>query len=176
MVRSLEGDVRRRQILEVALRLFHQRGFEGTPMSEIAEEVGISKAGLYHHFRTKDDILHTLFEPHFDRVAALLDRAQGGRELLEGYLDVLLEDRDLAALSVTDPSVLARPGVGDRVAELNERLQALVAGEEADIAERIRAECALGVLRSAVLGFPEAAPAIIGSVALEAAAKVLATP
>lgn len=78
------------------MRSFRERGFKGTSMSEIAENVGISKAGLYHHFRSKDELLCALFEPSFGRVEELLKRRPGQKELLEGYLEIMLAERDLA--------------------------------------------------------------------------------
>src|SRR5262245_10872865 len=48
---------RRREILEVSARLICQRGYEGTSMQEIAEALGLTKAGLYHHIATKEQLL-----------------------------------------------------------------------------------------------------------------------
>src|SRR5688572_11468719 len=46
-----------RSILEHAARLIFQNGFEATSMQQIAEESGLTKAGLYHHVKTKESIL-----------------------------------------------------------------------------------------------------------------------
>ncbi|RVT97626.1 TetR/AcrR family transcriptional regulator [Rhodovarius crocodyli] len=48
---------RKLQILTVACRLFATKGFDGASMRDIAEECGISKATLYHHFPDKNAIL-----------------------------------------------------------------------------------------------------------------------
>lgn len=48
---------RREAILATAARLFHERGFEGTSIQEVAEACGLTKAGLYHHIRSKQDLL-----------------------------------------------------------------------------------------------------------------------
>ena len=188
MAKSVENvnSVRRAEILETALGLFGRRGFEGTPMSAIAEALGMSKAGLYHHFRTKDDILRALFYPSFEKVEALLDEEPGRRELLQGYLEIMLEDRELATLLGSDVSVLARPDIGERALRLNHGLQARLVEdgvargsvaegrvEGAGLAARMRAECALGVLRSAVVSFPEADKETVRSVTLEAAYGML---
>ncbi len=158
------------------MRSFRERGFKGTSMSEIAENVGISKAGLYHHFRSKDELLCALFEPSFGRVEELLKRRPGQKELLEGYLEIMLAERDLATLLATDLSVRTRPGVGEKVVELMRRLREQVAGEGADLKQMIRADGALWVLRSAVISFPEADEQTVREVALPAAAAVLNLP
>ena len=49
-----------RQVCEVAIRLFLERGFDNTPMSLIAKEAGLTKAGIYHHFESKQELLHVV--------------------------------------------------------------------------------------------------------------------
>ncbi len=50
------------QILEVSLDLFSQKGYEATSISQIAQAVGVRKASLYSHYKSKQDILDTLIE------------------------------------------------------------------------------------------------------------------
>jgi TetR/AcrR family transcriptional regulator, cholesterol catabolism regulator len=50
-------DHRYHEILEGAARLIFQRGYEATSMQEIAEACGLTKAGLYHHIKTKEALL-----------------------------------------------------------------------------------------------------------------------
>ncbi|GEN80196.1 TetR family transcriptional regulator [Actinotalea fermentans] len=58
------GDIQR-----TALRLFNTQGYDKTSLREIAEDLGLTKAALYYHFPTKDDILESLLRD----VAASLD-------------------------------------------------------------------------------------------------------
>jgi AcrR family transcriptional regulator len=51
---------RRDDLLAIATRLFAKHGFDQTTMRQIAGEAGIQAASLYHHFATKDDILHAV--------------------------------------------------------------------------------------------------------------------
>jgi AcrR family transcriptional regulator len=53
------GETRAR-IQEVALELFTENGYEATSLREIAERLGVTKAALYYHFRTKDDIVASI--------------------------------------------------------------------------------------------------------------------
>ncbi|CCN69546.1 TetR/AcrR family transcriptional regulator [Vibrio nigripulchritudo] len=48
------------KIIEAANTLFYQQGYEHTALSQIANEVGISKGNFYHHYKTKDDILEAV--------------------------------------------------------------------------------------------------------------------
>lgn len=50
-------DIRREQILNVALKLFYKNGYTNTKVSDIAEAAGISKGLIYRYFKTKADIL-----------------------------------------------------------------------------------------------------------------------
>jgi AcrR family transcriptional regulator len=89
------GDTRSR-IQEVALELFTEHGYEATSLREIAERLGVTKAALYYHFKTKEDIVASFME---DRVAALEEIVAWGRdqpktdetrrEVLHRYSDLL---------------------------------------------------------------------------------------
>ena len=50
----------RERILDVALDLFIEQGYDGSSLREIAERLGVTKAALYYHFESKDDILMAL--------------------------------------------------------------------------------------------------------------------
>ncbi|WP_079915083.1 TetR/AcrR family transcriptional regulator [Paenibacillus sp. 32352] len=64
-------------IKAAALRHFAKNGYEGTPLSEIAKDVGIKTPSLYAHFRSKEDLFLRLFEEllqeHAARVGQLLE-------------------------------------------------------------------------------------------------------
>jgi len=55
---------KKEEIFHNALKLFIEFGYGGTPISRIANEVGLTKAGFYHYFRTKEDLLFELHEWH----------------------------------------------------------------------------------------------------------------
>lgn len=52
----------RQRIQEVALELFAEQGYEKTSLREIAERLDVTKAALYYHFKTKEEILVSIFE------------------------------------------------------------------------------------------------------------------
>ncbi len=62
---------RKEEILDVATRLFAERGYDGTSMNDVAERVGMRKASLFYHFATKD----ALYEAVLDRLVASLQTA-----------------------------------------------------------------------------------------------------
>jgi AcrR family transcriptional regulator len=66
----------REQIRALALELFAERGYDATSLREIAERLGITKAAVYYHFRTKEEILTSLVNDFFSEVDELLRWAQ----------------------------------------------------------------------------------------------------
>ena len=61
-------------ILEEALKQFSQKGFEGTSMSDIAGPLGISKAALYKHFESKQQIFDKIIEESEERYRDVLEK------------------------------------------------------------------------------------------------------
>ena len=65
-----DPDARKRQILEAAMTVFARKGFDGASMGEIVRESGISKGGLYWHFKSKDEIIAAILRQFFDQEMA----------------------------------------------------------------------------------------------------------
>ena len=61
---------KRRLILDAAVRVFARQGFNGCRVSDIADEAGVAYGLVYHYFRSKDEVLDTLF---LERWNVLLD-------------------------------------------------------------------------------------------------------
>src|SRR4051812_25500036 len=59
---AVMGDTRQR-ILDAALDLFVERGFDKASLREVADRVGVTKAALYYYFPSKEDLLVALLEP-----------------------------------------------------------------------------------------------------------------
>src|SRR6476620_10502440 len=78
----------RSRVQQVALELFAEQGYEKTSLREIAERLDVTKAALYYHFKTKEDILSSVAEdlPH-----SLATK----QELLRRYSDILWGSVDL---------------------------------------------------------------------------------
>jgi AcrR family transcriptional regulator len=75
MAASEAGDVRQRIIRE-ATNLFVSRGYTGISMREIAEAVGVSKAGLYYHFRDKEALFLAVLTANLEHIEGLIRRAR----------------------------------------------------------------------------------------------------
>lgn len=64
----------RRALLDTARRLFTRDGFQSTRTEEIAEQAGLTRGALYHHFRDKEDLFRVVHEEVVAEVAPLLWR------------------------------------------------------------------------------------------------------
>ena len=68
---------RREEIYRKALGLFTERGYDATSVSQLADELGLSKGGLYHYFKSKEQLLFLIHEDYLKRhVIPILERAE----------------------------------------------------------------------------------------------------
>ena len=131
----------RQEILDAALVLFADQGYDKTSLREIAEQVGVTKAALYYHFPSKEEILVALFEPVATMQDQLLEDLRNDVLLdpatwmpaLERILGAVLENRRLWSLLERNASTLmALKHEGDFAEthqELHRRTEALFADE-----------------------------------------------
>ena len=102
----------RRRLLESAMRLFGQYSFAGTSLQMIADDLNLTKAAIYYHFRTRDQLLIALMEPILTELGAVVENAERQRNtraraevMVDGYADIVTRNRALAAVTTFDPSV-----------------------------------------------------------------------
>ena len=92
---------RQAQIFEAAARLFCEKGFDKASMGDISAALGLTKAGLYHHIRSKEELLYEimsygmdLFEQKvFNRVLTIDDPLDRIRATLRGHVLLVTRDR-----------------------------------------------------------------------------------
>lgn len=63
-----EAEERKNEILDAADELFGKKGFDGTSTNDILEKVGIARGTLYHHFKSKEEIMDALIGRYSDRL------------------------------------------------------------------------------------------------------------
>lgn len=77
----------RRSLLETAARLFHERGFAGTSISDIGNASGLTSGAIYFHFTNKDALARAIVEAHFATWPELIERQiPAGAPALEGLV------------------------------------------------------------------------------------------
>ncbi len=82
------GDTRER-IQDVALERFTTSGYDQTSLREIAEDLGVTKAALYYHFRTKEEILDSLLEQVSTELDAIVEWMKSGPSTRERRIEML---------------------------------------------------------------------------------------
>ena len=70
--RQAKKEARRQKILVAATAVFAQKGFDGASMDDIVQASGLSKGGLYWHFKSKDDMIAAILSQFFSQEMALL--------------------------------------------------------------------------------------------------------
>jgi len=147
-----------RRIARLALDRFRVSGFVGTSIADLAGALGVSKAAIYYHYRSKDALLHRLVDPLLDAVDACLQDhttpARTPRGLLGAYLAVLLAHREVVPLIATDVAVLNHPSIGPRLRAQNQQLRTLLAAPNTTMAAKLRAEAALGAIWRPLIADP----------------------
>ena len=78
---------KRDQILEAAMQLFIQKGIHATATSLIAKEAGVATGTLFHHFKSKEELVHALYHSIYDSLLSYkeehLDQSKGVYEQLK---------------------------------------------------------------------------------------------
>ena len=147
------GDTRAR-IQRVALELFAEQGYERTSLREIAERLGVTKAALYYHFKSKEDIVRSFTEDYFARMDALIawgrdqpPSARSGHELLDRYISIVMEGSEVFRFLERNQASLHGSEDGKRRFEqFRPRVNALIeiiTGPDAPPRSHVRAAAAL---------------------------------
>jgi AcrR family transcriptional regulator len=76
--RQGRGAITRTQLIDVATRLFAERGYEGTSIEAVLEEAGVSRGALYHHFASKEGLFEAVFSAVEDRIGEEVVLAAAG--------------------------------------------------------------------------------------------------
>ena len=150
----------RERILDIALELFSEQGYDKTSLRDIAERLGTTKAALYYHFARKEDILlelhMRLHEIGYD-VLAQLDELEGGQayveawpELMDEFIDRVTQNRELVVLHLRNVRALEQIGADERHQAENEdmmgRFARVFANPEIPLGDRVRMACSLGAV------------------------------
>ncbi len=170
----------RTRILDAALELFSEHGFDGTTLQQIADRLGFTKAALYYHFRSKDELLEALLTPAIAGLEELLrthearpDSPVQRRRFIEDYLDYLLGQRRLIAYMVSDLAIVAHPAIATGSAERNARMQAMLAGEDRDFRDQVRVTMAFRGIGGVIAQYPDADAAELRAALIDAARPLL---
>ena len=103
------------KIVSVSTKLFVEKGYEKTSMQDIVDALGMSKGAIFHHFKSKEEILHTVLKRQCDGTKQIfhqwIEEMQGlsAKEILVGLLEKNLKSQKIQALNTLSLSLFQNP-------------------------------------------------------------------
>jgi AcrR family transcriptional regulator len=150
------------QLHDSALRLFARDGIEGTSLQAIADDMGVTKAAVYYHYKTKDELVLGVLAPLFEQLQGLIARAAALRtrqaridEVLTGIVNLAVDNYRRLSMLTGDPYLERLLKGHQGLQEWTQQVVTLIVGPEPD--PRTRTAMALfgsglaGALRDAGL-------------------------
>ncbi|MFF9174591.1 TetR/AcrR family transcriptional regulator [Streptomyces sp. NPDC014793] len=145
----------RQRIQDVALELFAEQGYEKTSLREIAERLDVTKAALYYHFKTKEEIIVSLFE---DLTQPIEDLIEWGRsqphtletkqEILRRYSQALAGAEPLFRFMQENQATVRELRIGESFKDRMRGLRDIVIDPEAQLVDQVRCVSALFTLHA----------------------------
>jgi AcrR family transcriptional regulator len=126
---------KRRLILEAAVRVFAREGFNGARVSDVADEAGIAYGLVYHYFRSKDEILDTIFLERWnvmlEAITSVREQPLTAREQLEAVAAFIVEsyrrDPDVMKVIVVEVTRAANSFGRAHLAQIREAYDGIAA-------------------------------------------------
>jgi AcrR family transcriptional regulator len=160
-----QGSTRER-ILDIALELFVDRGYDKTSLRDIAERLGTTKAALYYHFERKQDILlelhlrlHALGREALEQLERLEDgqaRADAWPGLVDRFIDQVVENRELVLMHQRNHNALEELTNNERHQaendDIEQQFRRVLESPAIPLAQRVRMACSLGAVVGALVG------------------------
>ncbi len=121
--RRQDRPARRAQILETAARIFCEKGFDKASMEDVASALGLTKAGLYHHIASKEELLFAIMSYGMDlfeqrvlsRVRTIEDPLERLRATLRGHLLLITRDRPKEVTVILHETNALQGRYGERI-------------------------------------------------------------
>lgn len=154
----------RQRVLDVAMDLFTRHSYAGTSLQMIADELGVTKGALYHHFHTREELLQAVIGPLIDQLCEVIEAAEAHRaqavraeRMLTGYAGLAAANRALVAVLHGDPGVWEVLQSNREWRGLIDRQITLLAGAEPDLGGRVKASIVMsGIAATAAPGVVDA--------------------
>jgi AcrR family transcriptional regulator len=148
----------RRRVIDAALAQFAEFGVEGTSLQMIADAMGVTKAAVYYHFKTKDEIVLAVVLPALEQLRVILADAESqrgqsarARAFLTGFARLVVGHRELLTLLYDDVAVIRtiRTHWPD-FADFERRIPLLLAPPDADAGHQVAGAVAItGIVAAA---------------------------
>ncbi|TLS40827.1 TetR/AcrR family transcriptional regulator [Streptomyces montanus] len=155
------GDTRQR-IQDVALELFAEQGYEKTSLREIAERLEVTKAALYYHFKTKEEILASLQEDLSRPMDELIEWGKGQprtletkQEILNRYSEALIGATPFFRFMQENQATVRELRTGEDFKDRMIRMLDLLREPEATMTDQVRCVSALFSMHAGMLALKD---------------------
>ncbi|MEW1779618.1 TetR/AcrR family transcriptional regulator [Streptomyces sp. NPDC086777] len=145
----------RQRIQDVALELFAEQGYEKTSLREIAEHLDVTKAALYYHFKTKEEILVSVFEDLTRPIEDLIEWGKGQphtletkQEIVRRYHEALGGAEPLFRFMQENQATVRELRIGDTFKDRMRGLRNIIIDPDAALTDQIRCISALFTLHA----------------------------
>ncbi|MBC2903911.1 TetR/AcrR family transcriptional regulator [Streptomyces cupreus] len=145
----------RQRIQDVALELFAEQGYEKTSLREIAERLDVTKAALYYHFKTKEEILVSIYD---DLTRPILDLIEWGKgephtletkqEIVRRYNAILTDAAPLFRFMQENQATVRELRVGETIKERMQGLREIIIDPDAELVDQVRYVSAIFTLHA----------------------------
>jgi AcrR family transcriptional regulator len=142
--RAARSDTRAR-IQEVALDLFAEQGYETTSLREIADRLGVTKAALYYHFKSKEEIVASTVDDFLSEIDELVTwagdqprTADTKQEVVRRYSGIVTRRFPSMRFFQQNPAGIHNSGLGERFQQRMRSLHGVLCDEDATPERRIK--------------------------------------
>jgi AcrR family transcriptional regulator len=146
------------RIITAALGLFARHGVGGTSLQMIADEIGVTKAAVYHQYKTKDEIVLAAAESELGRLDAVIDVAENESSpkrardsLIAGIVDLAIERGRRAGTILSDPVIVGFFADHEQFRHVMHRLRHILVGDDTAPEARVRTAMLIAAISGAVM-------------------------
>ncbi|MEU6531706.1 helix-turn-helix domain-containing protein [Streptomyces sp. NPDC046928] len=145
----------RQRIQDVALELFAEQGYEKTSLREIAERLDVTKAALYYHFKTKEEIIVSLFEDLTKPIEELIEwgRRQPHtlatkQEIVRRYSQTLTDAAPLFRFMQENQATVRELSIGEMFKSRMLGMRDIIIDPDSELVDQVRCVSALFTLHA----------------------------
>ena len=146
------------RIVDAALDLFAAHGVGGTSLQMIADQIGVTKAAVYHQFNTKDEIVLAAAEAELARLEAVVraaeaepSRTRARDALVAGIVDLAVDSRRTVSTILSDPVIVGFFAEHENHRDVMHRLRHLLIGDDPGPEARVRTVMLIAAISGAVM-------------------------
>ncbi|WP_329219920.1 TetR/AcrR family transcriptional regulator [Streptomyces sp. NBC_01485] len=145
----------RQRIQDVALELFVEQGYEKTSLREIAERLEVTKAALYYHFKTKEEIIVSIFRDLTKPIEDLIEWGKSQphtletkQELVRRYSHALYEASPFFRFMQENQATVRELEIGDAFKDRMRSLRDIIIDPDAPLTDQVRCVSAIFTLHA----------------------------